>query len=197
VLDETESKYTTETLKRIYANKIKEKTEGDYLPEGLIAESMVQNFFQKLTFDFDVNFQVIPADIHQDIHQKIDFIIRRKSYSRGVGVAEKEAGEIGVQFTTAESWQKIQYKERQLDRARKILREKGGEIDDYVLVSVPLKKTREIYQKWQKNKMPGGPDKLWDQSTKELIFKKVLEGILTKEEIEKQWEIIKRSNENV
>ena len=189
VADETGSEYTFSPVKEVYRKKISKKEEEF---EGLIAEKMVQSFFQKCAFHAMVDFQIIPADIFYDIHKKIDFIIHRKSYNRGVNVEENMLRNVGIQFTINTQQKNIERKEEQIERARQNLR-KEDHIDDIMLVSIPIEKTKEVYAEWEKDKMPGGPDKSWDKEIKEAIFKKVLSGVLEDENIEKQWQLIQNT----
>lgn len=169
-----------------------EGTEED--PNGILAERMTESFLRKLTLDHQVPFEVLETDPEQDVEDKIDFILRVRGqgmHDRGVAV------DIGVQFTTAVSEATIQKKERQIAQVRKRLRAEQAMVQDVVLVTLPLSETREVYERWNKDKqkMPGGPDALWSIATKRSVFEGVLqklEGILSREEITAAWEEIEK-----
>tara|TARA_B100001971_G_C18113634_1_gene495592 strand:- start:251 stop:1015 length:765 start_codon:yes stop_codon:yes gene_type:complete len=89
IIDEI-SNQKTDKFKRETYGRIKADAEKGYDPTGIIAEKMVKNFLKKLTYDSDVNFRLIEADVFQDVEQKVDFIIHRKKHTRGVGVDEND-----------------------------------------------------------------------------------------------------------
>ncbi|MBT3412829.1 MAG: hypothetical protein HOJ15_01890 [Candidatus Jacksonbacteria bacterium] len=173
---------------------IKQDKERRVEKPGLIAEKMVEIFLKKLTYDYGVDFDVETADVYQDVEQKLDFIIRRKSRARGVEVSAREGEEaerLGVQFTIDQTQAKRTAKLKQIDRTKNQFRRSGDHpVDDIVLVSVPLDGVKRIFDKWKRTQASGGPDELWDIKTKERIFRGVMEGVLTVEEIDQQWEMI-------
>jgi hypothetical protein len=190
IIDEI-SNQKTDKFKRETYGRIKADAEKGYDPTGIIAEKMVKNFLKKLTYDSDVNFRLIEADVFQDVEQKVDFIIHRKKHTRGVGVDENDqSGDIGIQFTTNPSQHKLRQKSQQIERAKSKLAEEDA-VEDIVLVSIPLNQTRDIYRKWSLDKSGGGPDKLWTQDTKETIFKEVMKDFLAPKEIQEQWGKVK------
>lgn len=180
IADETESVQGGEGVKAAYRAK-SEEAGAERLPSGLVAERMVENFFKKITYDTDVPFEIRLADVYQDVTQKIDFIVHRKTHIRGIGVEISDKDDVGVQFTTRSG--DLEHKKEQVKRARKYLKQED-EVDDIMLVSVPLARTKELFEEWNIKKLPGGPDKLWDRTTKGTVFRRVLEGVLTKEELE-------------
>jgi len=157
-----------------------------------IAERMVKCFLKKLSYDYDLDFNVIEADVDLDIRQKIDFIIRRRKNEKGVRVEENDSMRTGVQFTTNLAPEVLEHKAHQVERANEYLKE-GDAVSNIVLVSISSRSVREIYNKWNSNRTAGGPDKLWDISTKEEIFRGVMQGILSPDEIEADWEKIVNS----
>ena len=74
-----------------YQHSMMDDLEGVERP-GIIAEKMVRLFLTKLAYDFQgaVKFEVIPPDIHEDVDEKLDFIIVCKPvlkwHKRGVQV---------------------------------------------------------------------------------------------------------------
>lgn len=150
---------------------------------GNIAEKMVRNFLTKAAMDLDLDITVIKADLYQDTIEKIDFIIRRKSRNRGVEVSETDGTDIGIQFTTNTSREGQQHKQEQLEMARLHAKE-VGEVDDIVLVTMPLQSTGALYAEWSARPMPGGPEKLWSSEIKVKVLRGILEGILSEEEVD-------------
>jgi len=68
------------------------------------------------------------------------------------------------------------------------------DIEDIVLVSIPLNSSRDIFFAWQKaGSPPGGPDALWDEELKHTIFFEILKGFFSPSEIEQQWQLMKAS----
>ncbi len=194
--DEEGSRRTEKGRRDTYA-RILEDAQSEREHPGLIAEKMVENFFLKLSLQGVVSFEVIPADLFQDVEQKVDFIVKRKTRVRGVGVEASEGGSgkdethtLGVQFTTNTSTQKLLQKKHQIERAKERLEEED-EVEDIVLVSIPLSEIYAPYDEWTNTKSPGGPDKLWSVELKENLFRKVLENFLSPEEIEKEWEKVR------
>lgn len=141
----------------------------------------MKGFLKKLSIDTDADFEIVDADVYQDVENKIDFIIHRKSrpHVRGANVVESDTkSDIGIQLTTALG--KVPEKERQIKRSKKNLKE----VDDLVLVVLPAYDASLLYKKWKENKAPGGPEKRWSKSTQERIFRGVMDSIFTQEEID-------------
>ncbi len=191
-IDEIASSNTTPAMRETYIKK--SENTGDKF--GFIAERMVRCFLQKLSYDYNLDFVAIEADVDLDIRQKIDFIIRRRNNEKGVRVEERveEHGTMrtGVQFTTSSTLATLAHKAHQVATANEYLT-KRDVVSNIILVSIPAHSVRTMYTAWRNNPKPGGPDKLWDAATKEIIFRKVLEGILSQEEIERDWKIIQAS----
>lgn len=156
--------------------------------QGFLAEVMVSNFLEKLSIDCDVDFKLIKTDVYEDVFHKVDFIIKRKSHNRGVKVEETDNNEtesvgaknFGIQLTLKSH---APGKRRQIRQTK----EKMGtemELDDIILVSIPIGGLAYIYSKWiDANRPSGGPDKLWDEETKHFIIERVFYNLLTPEEI--------------
>ncbi|MEK7608265.1 MAG: hypothetical protein AAB495_01670 [Patescibacteria group bacterium] len=176
---------STDEKKRLAYKAIKSNRERGDEPAGIVAERVVRNFLKKLVYDQGLDVQVIETDAYQDVARKIDFILHRIDRYRGVRVETAEGiHDIGVQFTTIEGkGEKIDYKKRQIDRAR---RELGPEdkIQDIVLVQVFLDGLRSIYDQWKEKKLPGGPDKNLSANIKARIFEETLRSIYSTEELE-------------
>lgn len=186
ILEEGGSEETHFRKREAYQH-IRERRERGDLPAGIIAEKMVRNFLKKLSIDTGVDFTVVDADVYQDVEKKIDFIIRRRSHHRGVRVeADEHAERVGVQMTTSTSPDLLAHKQGQVERSKHHLKS-ADEVDDIVLVSVPLQNITERYARWNEMKSSGGPDKLWDIETREAIFREVLAGVFKPDEIEAEW----------
>ncbi|MFH1171070.1 MAG: hypothetical protein V1778_00845 [bacterium] len=183
ILGEGESS-ATHAFKRETYQRIHERREAGDMPAGIIAEKMVRNYLKKLSIDSGVDFEILDSDVYQDVEQKIDFIIRRRAHHRGVRV--DMGTQCGVQMTTATSEALLAHKQHQVERSKHRLRSADA-VDDIVLVSIPLKDAAGIYARWRTQKAPGGPDKLWDDTTREAIFRGVLAGVFPAEEIEEAW----------
>ena len=85
VFDETKSQFTDSKKFHAYQEWQKAKDRGIY-QSGFFSEKLVRNFMNKLTYNHDLPFFIIAGDVFQDVNQKIDFIIHRKSHHRGVDV---------------------------------------------------------------------------------------------------------------
>lgn len=171
-----------DTFKQNAYRAIGERLENSSEQGGVIAEKMVKNFLKKLSIDTDADFEIVDADAHQDVDQKIDFIIHRKAgeKNRGARVEESEtARDIGIQFTMNTS--KTSHKEHQIQNAKKRL---NGDIDDIVLVTLPIEQASHLYKKWKDHKTPGGPEKSWNTDVQETIFRGVMQNVLSQDEID-------------
>jgi len=148
---------------------------------GLLAEKMVRNLLKKIIIDLGADFELEKADLYQDVNQKIDFIIKRKSRGRGVRI-EESMENLGIQFTINTREDIKRHKEKQIERSKKELLPEDH-IKDIVLVSVPINDINNKYNEWKMDKRPGGPDKLWSIADKKRIFEEITKGFLTQEEI--------------
>jgi hypothetical protein len=170
-----------DTFKQNAYRAIGERLENGSEQGGVIAEKMVKNFLKKLAIDADADFEIVDADAHQDVDQKIDFIIHRKAgeKNRGARVEQSDARDIGIQFTMNTS--KTSHKEHQIQNAKKHL---GNDIDDIVLVTLPIEQASHLYKKWSDHKTPGGPEKSWSTDVQETIFRGVMQNVLSQDEID-------------
>lgn len=171
-----------DTFKQNAYRAIGERLENGSEQGGVIAEKMVKNFLKKLSIDTDADFEIVDADAHQDVDQKIDFIIHRKAgeKNRGARVEQSDtARDIGIQFTI--NTNKTSHKEHQIQNAKKHL---GNDIDDIVLVTLPIEQVNHLYKKWSDHKTPGGPEKSWSTDVQETIFRGVMQNVLSQDEID-------------
>jgi|GEM_PF-3078387 len=58
---------------------IRERFETGNLPDGIIAEKMVESYLTKLMHDFDMPYTIKNVTIYEDVEYKIDFIIEPKA----------------------------------------------------------------------------------------------------------------------
>lgn len=184
IAEESTSKLTHEWKQGAYLAIKENKEQGfDQRRAGLLAEKMVKNLLLTTMHDFPVDYSISEADVYQDVEQKIDFIVRVNTQQRGVGI-EKDARKAevkGIQFTIQSSQEALHKKEVQIERARRQL---GEGINDVVLVHIPLNHVSNMYEEWLRLKRPaGGPEKLWSGQTKERIFRGIMQGILSPEQI--------------
>lgn len=171
-----------ELKRRAYEGSARDKKEKKFV-SGWVAEKMVKNFLTKLAIDQGLDIEVLETDIYQDVDQKIDFVIRRKSHRRGVEVETLPMTErLGIQFTTDPRPETAVRKEQQIRNAKRRL-EKSDKVDDIVLVRIQFGYVSDIFNEWNKTQAPGGPDKLLSQDIKEQIREQLLTGLFSPEEI--------------
>jgi len=154
--------------------------------EGHIAEKFVENFFQKLSEDAHLPFKVDLGDFHEDRERATDIMFHLLD-DKVKGVDKKD---VRVQLTTNSRERDINKKRQQIEKIKK---EGNLDVDDFVLVALSFKKyCFDIYEQWKNAGMlPGGPTKLWDMKTKEMVFRGVLKDILPEEKINEMWEKVK------
>jgi hypothetical protein len=174
---------------------IHQRFETGELPDGIIAEKMVESYLTKLMYDFDMPYTIKNVTIYEDVEYKIDFIIEPKADEMplGVGVQKPQhRTDIGIQFTTARSERTIAHKEKQLSRARTQLTREESPVQNLVLVTLPIEHVRETYEAWQDSKTnrraPGGPDELWPEQIKQQVFFALLERVLPKHTVTGAWQ---------
>jgi hypothetical protein len=161
--------------------------EKDNLPTGIIAEKMLETYFKKFEIDNHSPFTFQKSDIRRDVEEKIDFVLHKEAGALGVEAQEPtERKDVGVQFTTNSDRQTQKDKMRQIKTSK---RNFGLEdIDDIVLVTLPLTETRDLYKQWlEEGKLPGGPAKLWKKETEEDVFRKILGNIFEREQLDIMW----------
>ncbi len=173
-------------MKKNAYREIEKRMESGSEQQGIIAEKMVKNFLKKLSMDTDADFEIIDADVYQDVEQKVDFIIHRKNKDKNKGAKVQESEtvtvptfeDIGVQFTINAS--KTEYKEKQISKSKRNLQN----IDDLVLVTLPAHNASKLYEIWKKDPQSGGPEKGWDKQIQETVFRGVMAKIMNTEEID-------------
>ncbi len=146
---------------------------------------MVRTLLERIAIDCGASFEVIEADVLQDVNTKIDFIIHRNAHRRGARVQETatRSGSVGIQFTTDTRPETLEHKHEQVARARRYART-YEHVDDIVVVSVPLAYSQALVQRWDSKRVPGGPTTLWDSTIQEQVVRGVLGGIVPSDEID-------------
>lgn len=176
----------SDPMKKNAYREVQKRMESGSEQQGIIAEKMVKNFLKKLSMDTDADFEVIEADVYQDVEQKIDFIIHRKNKDKNQGAKVEESEnitsptfeDIGIQFTINAS--KTEHKEKQISKSKKNLQN----IDDLVLVTLPAHNASKLHDIWKKNPKSGGPERMWDKQIQETVFRGVMAKIMTQQEID-------------
>lgn len=172
-----------DTFKQHAYQEIGKSIENGNEQQGVIAEKMVRNFLKKIAIDHNADFEIIEANAYQDVEQKVDFIIHRKSNDklRGAQVKESEhATDIGVQFTI--NTDKTDFKEKQISKSKR----RAKDFEDIVLVTLPANDASVLYKRWSHNKTSGGPEKLWNKQVQEAVFRGVMTKVYSEDEID-QW----------
>ncbi len=178
-----------------YAALIKDR--GAPVNLGHLAERMINGFLLKITLDLPVLFCLEYADIYHDLEQKIDLIIRRTSYTRGVQIESSPDDKIssgpshatrGVQLMTGK---KAAGKHRKLALSMERLREEKERIQEIILLKIGKRIAQDSLAHWEKDgRPPGGPDAYWTIEQKQKVLRELLKGMFTPEEIHAQCEEI-------
>lgn len=189
-LSESHDSSNREGTRNAYAASLESNLDSvDTMPQGIIAEKMVQSFLAKLVVDKDLPFKIQSADLYQDVHHKIDFIIQKTDHVRGVGVDAHDEGEhmrAGIQFTLNKNHDKQSLKERQLHKARgRILNGDIRDIDDIMLVTLSSSKIRSIISDWKQEDNPlSGPEAYLDTYLQRDILRTTLKELYSSHELE-------------
>lgn len=164
------------------------------IQSGILAEKMVESFFTKISFDYpEIPFSFESVDIYDDVEDKIDFVFKIKSHSRGMSVETEDFRDIGVQLTMNKK--ALASKKAQIDR---IKRDHKLNVDDIVLVALPIRNIQEALQEWKnlpKNeKLSKAPEDFLSEGMQEAMFKSILEKLPKELNIdpEKYWNLIKK-----
>jgi hypothetical protein len=181
----------TEEIARPDNDDVRRSYESFLRPEretqgGVLAEAVVGYFLKRLQVDGGVPFSFETADVHQDVAQKIDFVLKRPQQGRGVKADVNEASVIGVQFTMKTKVKDVDYKQDQIKRAKK---DEEIRVDDIVLVSMPIEHIQTIFYQWEERKRDtgktaGGPVSFLLPEEKEYIVRGLFDGFFDQEEIE-------------
>lgn len=184
IIEQIEKKEVHHYKKEVY-QRIQERTEKEFEHSaGLLFEKILKNLLRQVQQDLpDLGIKIKDANVMKDVEYKIDFIIQVKKHQRGAEIEEIDPEKItkpavlGIQFTLIRpSEPDFEKKLRQCQIAKKHLDEL--KIDDLILISLPTSKSEVVYKyrAWKELGKPvGGPEKLYDTSTKIIILKKVLQ----------------------
>jgi hypothetical protein len=193
-LSEMNKAYNQNTGLDTAYSAVNERFKTGEMPDGIIAEKMVESYLTKLMHDYDMPFIIKNVTVYEDVEYKIDFIIEPKTEAKAIGVGidePKHRPDVGIQFTTAKSQRTIEHKEKQLTRARTQLARDESPIQDLVLVTLPIEHVRETYDAWNNSKTnkraPGGPDELWPEEIKKQVFFALLERVLPADKVSSAW----------
>lgn len=182
---------TSPTYRAIYEEEKSKKK------MGIIAEKLTKTFFQKNIIDHELDMRLEEVDVQRDVDQKIDFILHLPFRKRGVGSEASEKREnIGIQLTINTEKKNQEHKKRQVAEAKKHLDE---DVDDLVLVTLPLNELYLLLHRWEEDEMrPGGPiKKWWKDSQKEQIFRGVLQELFSDQEITGMWQSISGEDSDI
>lgn len=175
MLDEIESRSTGEGVKKAY-QEVYKKRDTPERQSGLLAEKMIKGLLSQYAHN-GAPFSIVDADIYQDVTQKIDFIVKVKTHTRGIE-AQSDEKTVGIQFTLNPNKQ-----EKKLEQLQSAKAYTKGVVDDMMLVVLPLSDIQSIYDTWQEKKTPGGPEGLWDTNTKQKILQGILQNLVSEDEI--------------
>lgn len=179
--EETSRPDVAERVKEIYQSleRKQERTEV-----GFLAERVVEYLLKRLEWDEAVPFKFVMADVHQDVAQKIDFIIKVQKKSRGVSVEASQMETIGIQFTMNE--ERVPFKLGQIEQAK---REGLDKVDDLVLVSIPIEHINTVLYQWEERrsetgKTAGGPVTFLLSEEKEVLMRGMFSHLFEAQEME-------------
>ncbi len=157
-----------------------ENQEYHKMKPGHLAEKIFESFFTKLSVNNpDLPFEIEVGDVYDDAIKKIDFIFHiKKEYSRGLNIEscdDCDKNDIGIQYTMNE--EATEKKENQILNQKK----RNLELDDLVLVTVPLGNLNLALREWLNNKKTkdnfSGPERFLDENILEKLFKSVFEKL--------------------
>lgn len=185
--EEIASGHTSEQRKLAYQASRADRESGR-LPFGILAERILVQFMRKLVIDGKLPYKIAATDVHQDVSQKIDFIIRKTDHHRGVEVEEDETlADKGIQFTLNPNPEVLARKKKQIRTSLSELTD-DDRIDDIMLVQMQGRIFGAAYDRWRaQNRPPGGPDKFLDKDTKKYVFMNLARGMADDEELAQQW----------
>ena len=164
-----------------YERKGEGETSLDIMPNGILAEKMLFSCLIKAMHDGELPFTVESVDVYEDIEHKIDFIVTYRDVRRGVKAQEPQH-RVGIQFTLDPNAEAR--KREQLARMKHRIGE--TEVDEIVLVTMPISHVRDTYEQWRysdpekksirKKLDPRGPDSLWPEEFKREIVDRLVRG---------------------
>ena len=187
---------TLQRKKNAYRRTLAYRKEGRDLSEefsGVTAERMARTFLTRAQMRGELPFLVEFADAYEDVEHKIDYVVARTDHRRGVGVEHEDGPDsVAVQFSQNASHESR--KMRQLRRMRSLIGDEIEGIDDYVLLILRGKWASGSLRAWEEAGRPsGGPEQFVRSSIQEALFRRPLEQMFTKEELDQMWEQVSGS----
>lgn len=149
---------------------------------GVIAEGMMTGVAEMIAVNRpDLHIVVEKANAYQDVHEKIDFIIKTKTKKRGVGTevsdAEYDEKNFGIQFTT--NIDKAEHKMDQINKSKS----RELDVDDILLVMIDGETLSKAVNTWKSDgKKIRGPFSYLPKETQRATIEKLFGDILGAEE---------------
>ncbi len=175
--------------KKILDNRIIARGEVKYGSDnGLLAERMAYSFFLRRSYGADKLFRALPTDVYGDVHDKIDFILKRiaPTHIRGIKTETVSGtGSTGIQFTINKNKNSKNIK----PFARGAAASEESPVNDVVILKIRGEWPKDIFNKWLEAGRPsGGPEQFLEEDKKARLLRGALQKMLTPEEIEKYLE---------
>ncbi len=169
----------------------KRQTEGKELiarDKGFVAEEMTLNLMKKLIIDHGLPIDIEEADVYDDVVNKIDYVITRKGYDRGIEVDandDSSVDQVGIQFTLMFRKASMLGKRDVVSKAlKKGITGELRDVKDLALVNVHPAYIKRAVNKWKKSRGPGGPDSHLEKAAKVDLVQKMLQGLFSEKEID-------------
>jgi len=162
-------------------NEIAERSDIKSELLGIEAEQIIIGVLEGIAIDRQyLEFEILEANAHQDVYNKIDFIIRTKQNNRGVGVNRDETPfeekSVGIQFTI--NTKMAEHKANQIAKSK----ERGVKVDDIVYVEIDKIMLQDAITKWEnKGKPIVGPWEFLPVEIRTQTLKNLFHGILDEE----------------
>ena len=164
-------------------SEIAKRADNEGKSKGIEAEGIVLGFLERITIDHpDFGITVTGANAHEDVEDKIDFIINQAEHIvRGVGINRSdfafEKKSIGIQFTINTS-----AREKKLDQINKA-KLRGVQVDDIIYVDIDQTILGTAIKEWKLNgKKMTGPFEYLPKDIKNSVIKNLLKGMITEEQ---------------
>lgn len=152
--------------------------EGEHNEQlGVIAEGMMTGVAEMIAYNRpDLHIQIEKANAYQDVHEKIDFIIKTKTKKRGVGTEVGDTFDeknFGIQFTV--NTDKAEHKMDQINKSKS----RDLDVDDILLVMVDGAMLSKAINAWKSDgKKIKGPFAYLPKEAQRKTIEKLFENIL-------------------
>lgn len=182
----------TDALTSLAYNKIAERSGLESKQIGVFAEQVVIGVLEGISIDHpDLGFSVIESNAHQDVQDKIDFIILTKHKKRGAGINREdslvEEKSIGIQFTTNPT--AFEHKNDQIEKSKN----RGVSVDDIIYVEIKKELLQEATKKWESSgKKISGPWEYLPAETRIKTINRLFGGLLEEEQEKSLQKIVSR-----